>query len=89
MKKPADFFNAPIELAPYGEAWQIDKAPIDIDYNDYLAIQDRWLPTIITCDPAELDANWDAFVAEITPSATVYTNFMQEEVLKLVEQALN
>ena len=89
VKKPADFFNPPIELAPYGEAWQIDKAPIDIDYNDFLAIQDRWLPTIITCDPAELDANWDAFVAEITPSATVYTNFMQEQVLKLVEQATN
>ena len=88
-KTPAEFFNPPIELAPYGEAWQIDKAPIDIDYNDFLAIQDRWLPTIITCDPAELDANWDAFVAEITPSAQVYTDFMQAEVLKLVEAATN
>ncbi|MBR2824070.1 MAG: extracellular solute-binding protein [Clostridia bacterium] len=88
-KTPAEFFNAPIELAPYGEAWQIDKAPIDIDYNDFLNIQDRWLPTIITCDPAELDANWDAFVAEITPSATVYSEFMQAEVLKLVEAATN
>ncbi len=86
-KTPAQFFNPPIELAPYGEAWQIDKSPIDIDYNDFLAIQDRWLPTIITCDPAELDANWDAFVAEITPSAKVYTDFMQAEVLKLVEIA--
>ncbi len=86
-KTPAQFFNPPIELAPYGEAWQIDKTPIDIDYQDFLAIQDRWLPTIITCDPAELDANWDAFVAEITPIATVYTDFMQAEVLKLVEQA--
>ena len=90
VQKPADFFNAPIELAPYGEAWQIDKTPIDLDYNNaFLPIQDRWLPTIITCDPAELDANWDAFVAEITPSAKIYTDFMQEEVLKLVEQALN
>ena len=88
-KTPAEFFNPPIELAPYGEAWQIDTAPIDIDYNDFLAIQDRWLPTIITCDPAELDANWDAFVAEITPSAQVYTDFMQAEVLKLVEAATN
>ncbi|MBR0229038.1 MAG: extracellular solute-binding protein [Clostridia bacterium] len=87
-KTPAEFFNAPIELAPYGEAWQIDKAPIDIDYNQgFLPIQDRWLPIIITCDPAELDANWDAFVAEITPSAQIYTDFMQTEVLKLVEQA--
>ncbi len=89
-KTPAEFFNPPIELAPYGEAWQIDKAPIDIDYNQgFLPIQDRWLPTIITCDPSEIDANWDAFVAEITPSAKIYTDFMQEEVLKLVEQALN
>ena len=89
-KTPAEFFNPPIELAPYGEAWQIDKGPIDIDYNNgFLPIQDRWLPTIITCDPSEIDANWDAFVAEITPSAKIYTDFMQEEVLKLVEQALN
>ena len=36
---------------------------------------------------AELDANWDAFVAEITPYAEIYTEFMQAEVLKLVEQA--
>ena len=87
-KTPAEFFNPPIELAPYGEAWQIDKAPIDIDYNQgFLPIQDRWLPIIITCDPAEIDANWDAFVAEITPSAQIYTDFMQAEVLKLVEQA--
>ena len=88
-KTPAEFFNPPIELAPYGEAWQIDKTPIDVDYNDYLNIQDRWLPTIITCDESEIDANWDAFVAEITPSAEIYSKFMQEEVLKLVEQALN
>ena len=89
-KTPAEFFNPPIELAPYGEAWQIDKGPIDIDYNNgFLPIQDRWLPTIITCDPSEIDANWDAFVAEITPSAQIYTDFMQTEVLKLVEQALN
>ena len=87
-KKPADFFNAPCELAPYGEAWQIDKAPIQDDYDDFLAIQDAWLPKIImSADSAELDANWDAFVEEITPSAEIYTEFMQAEVLKLVEQA--
>ena len=86
VKTPAQVFNPPIELAPYGEAWQIDKTPIDIDYNNnFLPIQDRWLPTIITCDPAEIDANWDAFVAEITPYAQIYTDFMQAEVLKLVE----
>ncbi|MBP3655086.1 MAG: sugar ABC transporter substrate-binding protein, partial [Clostridia bacterium] len=87
-QKPADFFNAPCTLAPYGEAWQIDKTPIQLDYNDFLAIQDQWLPTIImSADDAEFDANWDAFVAEITPSAQIYTEFMQAEVLKLVEQA--
>ena len=88
-KTPAQFFNPPIELAPYGEAWQIDKGPIDVDYNDYLAIQDRLLPGIIMAEPEKVDELWDAFVAEITPSATVYTEFMQNEVLKLVEQALN
>ncbi len=87
-KKPADFFNAPIELAPYGEAWQIDKSPIQDDYDKYLLIQDQWLPKVImSADQAELDANWDAFVAEITPYAQIYTEFMQAEVLKLVEQA--
>jgi len=86
-KTPAEFFNPPIELAPYGEAWQIDKGPIDVDYNDYLNIQDQMLPEIITCDPSEVDAKWDAFVEKITPSAEIYTKFMQEEVLKLVEQA--
>ena len=43
----------------------------------------------MSADQAELDANWDAFVAEITPSAQIYTEFMQAEVLKLVEQATN
>ena len=89
-QKPADFFNAPIELAPYGEAWQIDKTPIQDDYNDYLAIQDEWLPKIImAADDAQFDALWAEFVKEITPSAQIYTEFMQEEVLKLVEQATN
>ena len=87
-KKPADFFNAPIELAPYGEAWQIDKTPIQDDYDKFLLIQDQWLPKVImSADQAELDGNWAAFVAEITPYAEVYTEFMQAEVLKLVEQA--
>ncbi len=88
-KTPAQFFNPPIELAPYGEAWQIDKSPIDVDYNDYLNIQDRCLPGIIMADPADVDALWDAFIEEITPSADIYAEFMQAEVLKLVEQALN
>ena len=89
-QKPADFFNAPIELAPYGEAWQIDKTPINDDYQDFLDIQDEWLPKIImAADDAEFDALWAEFVKEITPSAQIYTEFMQAEVLKLVEQATN
>jgi len=86
---PAEFFNSPIELAPYGEAWQIDKTPINVDYQDFLTLQDKYLPEIIMCDPADVDALWDEFVEAITPSATVYTEFMQAEVLKLVEKATN
>lgn len=88
-KTPAEFFNPPIELAPYGEAWQIDKTPIDIEYMDFKTIQDQRLPDIIMCDPAELDAKWDDFVREINPCCEVYSEFMQKEVLKLVEQATN
>ena len=34
------------------------------------------------CDPAEFDAKWDAYVAEITPSATAFGEYMQMAVLK-------
>lgn len=85
---PGDFFDLTLELAPYGEAWQIDKTPIEIDYEDFNNIQDKMLPEIIMCDPAELDAKWDEFVAAIDPSCQVYSAFMQEEVLKLVKIAL-
>ena len=88
VRVPGDFFDKTLELAPYGEAWQIDKAPIDIDYQDFLTIQDQTLPQVIMADPAEFDAKWDAFVEAINPSCEVYSNFMHEEVLKLVEQAL-
>jgi len=89
-QKPADFFNAPCELAPYGEAWQIDTAPIADANQDFLAVQDQWLPKVIMSATAEeLDANWEAFVAEIAPYAQIKTEFMQAEVLKLVEQATN
>ena len=84
--KFGDFVNPPIELAPYGEAWQIDKADIQKDYDDYLRIQDEQLPSIImAADDAEFDAKWDAFVTEITPSADIYANFMHEQILKLVD----
>ena len=86
--KWADFFNAPCELAPWGEAWQIDKAPMQDDYDKFLLIQDQQLPKIIMSKNAEeLDANWDAFVAEIKPYADIYAAFMQDEVNKLAAQA--
>ena len=81
----AQFFNDPIEIAPYDEAWQINKGPIDIDYNNgFLAIQDRMLPGVITAAEGEFDAKWDEFVTEIKPYCDIYSAFMQEEVLKLV-----
>ena len=87
-KKPADFFNAPCTLAPWGEAWQIDKSPIQDDYDDFLLIQDQDLPKVImSADEAEFEANWAAFVERIAPSAKIHDEFMQAEVLKLVEQA--
>ena len=81
-QKPADFVNPPIQLAPYGEAWQIDYTPVDIEHQDFLNIQDKRLPEMIMCDPAEFDAKWDAFVEEITPSATAFGDFMQQAILK-------
>ena len=82
--KFGDFVNPPIELAPYGEAWQIDKSPIEKDYNDFLNIQDTMLPQVIMAPEGEFDAKWDAFVEAINPSCEVYSNFMHEEILKLV-----
>ncbi len=86
--KFADFVNPPIELAPYGEAWQIDYTPVDVAHTKFLQIQDRCLPELITCDPAEFDAKWDAFVEEIAPYAAEFEEFMQEAVLKEVAKVL-
>ena len=88
FSKFADFVNPPIELAPYGEAWQIDYTPVEIEHQDFLNIQDKRLPEIIMCDPAEFDAKWDAFVEEITPSATAFGNYMQEAILKEAQKVL-
>ena len=87
VRVPGDFFDKTLELAPYGEAWQIDHTAIDVDVQDFESIQDKRLPEIIMCDPSEIDARWDAFVEEIGPCAKVYSEFMQAEVLKLVAQA--
>ena len=41
------------------------------------------------CDPEEFDAKWDAFVEEITPSATAFGDYMQEAVLAEVAKVLD
>jgi putative aldouronate transport system substrate-binding protein len=84
FQKFGDFVNPPIELAPYGEAWQINKDPINKDYQDFLNIQDTQLPQVIMASEGEFDAKWDAFVEAINPSCEVYSEFMHEEILKLV-----
>ena len=73
-----------IAPAPSCEAWQINKNPINKDYQDFLNIQDTQLPQVIMADESEFDAKWDAFVQAINPSCEVYSNFMHEEILKLV-----
>ena len=88
-QKFADFVNPPIELAPYGEAWQIDYSPVDVEHQDFLDIQDKYLPELIMCEPDEFDAKWDEFVEEITPSATVFQEFMQEQVLAEAAKVLD
>ncbi len=88
FSKWADFVNPPIELAPYGEAWQINYNPVDNEHTDFLKIQDKRLPELIMCDPAEFDALWDAFVEEITPSATAFGDYMQQAVLDEVAKVL-
>ena len=88
-QKFADFVNPPIELAPYGEAWQIDYSPVDVDHQDFLDIQDKYLPELIMTDPDNFDALWDEFVEEITPSATVFQEFMQEQVLAEAHKVLD
>ncbi len=90
-KVPADFFNPPIELAPYGEAWQIDyvnEPDVSIAETDFVTTQMKYLPEIIMCDPAEIDGKWDEFVqaVEDIPIST-FIDYMQEQVLKLVEKA--
>ena len=80
-----EFFGPVTPLAPYGEAWEINKGPIQDDVDTFLRIQDEQLPGIImAADDAEFDAKWDAFVTEIAPYSETYGKFMNEEILKLV-----
>ncbi|MCR5565639.1 MAG: hypothetical protein K6F61_02210 [Clostridiales bacterium] len=84
MNSWEDAFNPPIELAPYGEAWQIDKAEIDVDYETWKKIQEEWLPKCIMASEDKFDETWDAFIEAINPTSKIYTDFMQEQVLRLV-----
>ncbi len=80
-----EFFGPVTPLAPYGEAWNINKGPIQDDYDEFLRLQDELLPGIImAADDAEFDAKWNDFVEQINPSCEVYSKFMNEEILKLV-----
>ena len=86
-RTPGEFFNPPLRLAPYGEAWQISIDPIYDAYSKFRELQSALLPTVILCDPSELDDNWNAFTERIRSCCTAYSEYMQEEVLKLVKEA--
>jgi putative aldouronate transport system substrate-binding protein len=90
MQRPLDFFNDPIKLAPYGEAWQID-VTVDQAANDAKAAfqdtQRKLLPQVIMCDEAEFDAKWAEFVAAVEAiPVSDFVDFMQASILKLVEK---
>ena len=88
-QKFADFVNPPIELAPYGEAWQIDYTPVNTAHDNFLKVQDIRLPELIMCDESEFDAKWDAFVSEIKPYADEFGAYMQEAVVKEAHKVLD
>jgi len=86
--KFADFVNPPIELAPYGEAWQINYTPVEAEHDNFLKVQDIRLPELIMCAPEEFDAKWDAFVAEIKPYADAFADYMQGAVIEEANKVL-
>jgi len=90
MQRPLDFFNDPITIAPYGEAWQID-VTVDQDANDAKAgfqdVQRKLLPQVIMADPDEFDAKWQEFVEAVNDvPISDFVDFMQEQILMLVEK---
>ena len=80
FQKFADFVNPPLELAPWGEAWELDYTPVKPANKKFEQIQDAMLPEAIMAAPEEFDAKWDAFVAEISPYAKEFGDYMQEAV---------
>jgi putative aldouronate transport system substrate-binding protein len=88
MQRPLDFFNDPITIAPYGEAWQIDVTG-DPDANDAKAafqeVERKMLPQVIMCDPEDFDATWQSFVDAVNAiPVSDFVDFMQEQILELV-----
>lgn len=79
-KKFADFVNDPLELAPWGEAWQLNYNPVKDANTKFEQVQDAKLPEVIMASPEDFDAKWDEFVAEITECATTFGDYMQEAV---------
>ncbi len=79
-----DFFNPPLELPLYGEAWAIDKAPVESSYEAFISIADEYLPQVIMCKQSEFDAKWDSYVEKIKPYAKIYGDFMQEQIQIMV-----
>ena len=62
---------------------------MDVEHQDFLDIQDKDLPELIMCEPDEFDAKWDAFVEEITPSATASGEYMWVAVKKEAAKVLD
>ena len=79
--KFADFVNPPLELAPWGEAWELDYTPVKDANTKFEQIQDAMLPDVIMASPEEFDAKWDAFVTEISPYAKEFGDYMQQAVI--------
>ena len=86
LDTPGELFNAPIPLAPYGEAWQIDTTEIEDDYSMFLNLQTYMLPGVITCPEDEFETKWAEFIAAITPYAERVSRYLQEAILARVAQ---
>ena len=90
---PADFLNPPIELAPWGEAWQIDlnADPAGLANDAHTALQSnerRDLPQVIMAtDEADFEAKWASFVQGVEEiPVSDYITFMQKTITDIVEK---
>ena len=81
-----DFFNPPGERPLYGEGWMIDYTPAEVEHSNFAQIQAKWLPELIMADASGFDRMWDSFTEVIGISAGAFADYMQKEVLRLVEK---